>query len=235
MRTLIVDDDKNTSNFLGEILKLKGHEINSVSSGEEALNLLRDTHFQLIILDIKLAGRVDGLRVLKAVRWRWPDTVVIILTAHATLESALVAIREGAGGYLLKPVTSEQILKAIQNAFDLRRRRLERASEINQKSGLKHGPFIIDSQKHEARMNGEMLDLTPSEFKLLEYLIQNAQRVVSPLELVQAIQDYKPDNLRAARRIIKWYIHRLRQKIEVDSSNPQYLQNVRGVGYILSE
>jgi DNA-binding response OmpR family regulator len=65
--------------------------------------------------------------------------------------------------------------------------------------------------------------------------MQNAQRVVSPLELVQAIQGYKADNLRAARRIIKWYIHRLRQKIEADSSKPQYLQNVRGVGYILSQ
>lgn len=82
-------------------------------------------------------------------------------------------------------------------------------------------------------MNGKVLQLTPNEFKLLGYLIENAQSVVSPLELVQAVQGYEPENLREARRIIKWTIHRLRQKIEVDSSNPRYIQNVRGVGYKL--
>ena len=133
MRTLIIDNDKNTTIFLEELLKRQGHEVSKISNGEEALNLLRDTSFQLIILDIKLAGRVDGLRVLKAVRWRWPETVVIILTAHVSLESALAAIQDGVDGYLVKPVTSEQILKAIQNTFDIRHKRLERAL-VSQKS-----------------------------------------------------------------------------------------------------
>ena len=235
MRTLIIDDDKNTRNFLEEMLIHQGHEVSSISKGEQALTLLRDTSFELIILDINLAGRIDGLRVLKAVRWRWPETVVIILTAHASLESALNSIQDGVDGYLRKPVTSEQIIKAIQNAFDIRRKRLERAVESKEDSELKHGPFTIDLQKHDASMNGEALDLTPGEFKLLGYLIQNAERVISPPEVVEAIQGYRPDNLREARRIIKWYIHRLRRKIEVDSSNPHYIQNVRGVGYILAE
>lgn len=129
MRTLIIDDDKNTKNFLEETLIHRGHEVSSISRGEQALTLLRDTSFELIILDINLAGRVDGLRVLKAIRWRWPETVVIILTAHASLESALSSIQDGVDGYLRKPVTNEQIIKAIQNAFDIRRKRLERAVE----------------------------------------------------------------------------------------------------------
>jgi DNA-binding response OmpR family regulator len=233
MRTLIIDNDKNTRIFLEEILTRQGHAVSRISNGEEALNLLRDTSFQLVILDIKLAGRVDGLRVLKAVRWRWPETVVIILTAHASLESTLAAIQDGVDGYLVKPVTSEQILKAIQNAFDIRRKRLERALVSQKNSKFTYGPFSIDPQKYQASMNGEMLELTLSEFKLLEYLIQNAERVVSPIELVEAVQGYEPENLREARRIIKWYIYRLRQKIEVESSNPRYIQNVRGVGYIL--
>lgn len=134
MRTLIVDDEKNTRIFLEEILARRGHKVQSISSGEEALNILRDTAFNLIILDLTLAGRVDGLRVLKAVRWRWPETVVLILTAHASLESAIAAIQEGVGGYLRKPATSKQILKAIQNAFDIRNRRLEHAMDHRKNS-----------------------------------------------------------------------------------------------------
>lgn len=233
MQTLIVDDENNARFFLDETLCRLDHEINSVSIGEDALNLLRDTPFQLIILDIKLVGRVDGLRVLKAVRWRWPETVVIILTARATLESALAAIQDGVDGYLLKPVTSEQILKAIQNAFDIRRKRLERALESDRNSKLTHGPFTVDRQKYEASKNGEGLELTPSEFKLLGYLIHNVHRVVSPLELVEAVQGYESHNLRDPRRVIKWYIHQLRRKIEEDSSNPRFIKNMRGVGYKL--
>jgi len=84
-------------------------------------------------------------------------------------------------------------------------------------------------------MHGKVLELTPSEFKLLSYLLQNTDRVVSPMKLVHAVQGYEPENLREARRIIKWYIHRLRRKIEVDPSNPRYIQYVRGVGYVLAE
>lgn len=235
MRTLIVDDEKNTRIFLEETLAHQGHKVQCLSSGEEALSILRDTSFELIILDLNLAGRVGGLRVLKAVRWRWPETVVLILTAHASLESAITAIQEGVGGYLRKPATSKQILKAIQNAFDIRNRRLERALKSQMNSKVEYGPFNIDLQKYDASMYGKVLELTPGEFKLLVYFIQNSDRVISPLELVKAIQGYESENLKEARQIIKWYIHQLRRKIEVDPSNPRYIQNVRGVGYVLAK
>ena len=95
MHTLVVDDEKSICFFLSETLQRVGHTVVTANSGEEALNLLRDTGFDLAMLDLRLGGRVDGLRVLEAIKWRWPETVVIILTAHGSLESAIDAIREG--------------------------------------------------------------------------------------------------------------------------------------------
>jgi DNA-binding NtrC family response regulator len=100
--TLVVDDEEKIQLFLAETLKREGHVVTTVGSGEEALDLLQDTAFNLAILDLKLGGRIDGHRVLEAIRWRWPAMVVIILTAHGSLDSALEAIHEGIDNYLLK-------------------------------------------------------------------------------------------------------------------------------------
>jgi DNA-binding response OmpR family regulator len=193
--TLVVDDDEGVRFFLEETLRRDGHIVVAASSGEEALDRMRDAFFDLVMLDLKLSGRVDGLRVLEAVRWRWPETVVVILTAHGSLESAMAAIREGVDGYLLKPVEPDEVRKAVQEA----------------------------------------LELTSREFKLLVHLMQNAHRVVSPRELVQVVGQYEAEDLYEARQIVKWYIHRLRRKVEPDPSSPRYVLNVRGVGYRFRE
>ncbi|MFL7794963.1 MAG: response regulator, partial [Anaerolineae bacterium] len=95
IRTLVVDDEERVRYVLEETLRRVGHVVVTASSGEEALDLLRDTSFDVAVVDLKLGGHVDGLRVLEALRWRWPGTAVVILTAHGSLESALAAIREG--------------------------------------------------------------------------------------------------------------------------------------------
>lgn len=235
IRVLVVDDEKGVRFFLEETLRRQGYEVVPAASGEEALQLLRDTFFDVILLDLKLGGRADGLRVLEAVRWRWPESVVIILTAHGSLESAVSAIREGVDGYLLKPVDPAEVRSAVQEALD-RREMLLRAAQ-NQRRGqvLSVGPFYLDLDKHVAQMNDVRLDLTPQEWALLVYLIRNRHRVVDPVELVRAVHGYEPEDLYEARQIIKWYIHRLRQKVEPDPSKPRYILNVRGVGYTWGE
>lgn len=231
VRTLIVDDEEKIRFFLEETLQRAGHTVVTASSGEEALDRLRETPFDLIILDLRLGGRVDGLRVLEAVRWRWPQTVVIILTGHGSLESAMAAIREGVDGYLLKPVESQEVRQAAQEAMERREKlaRSKRGSEEGQL--LRRGPFSVDLKKHKATRDGEPLDLTPREFKLLVHLMQKAPEVISPKELVQVVRGYEPEYLHEAREIIKWYIHHLRKKVEPAPSNPRYILNVRGVGY----
>ena len=233
-QALVVDDEEGIRFFLEQTLQRTGYAVTVAVTGGEALDRLRDIFFDLVLLDLRLGGRVDGLQVLEAIRWRWPNTVVIILTAHGSLESAMTAIRDGVDGYLLKPVEPEQVRDAIVEAFD-RRAKLgsQRPLQGSASEIVSHGPFVIDLNKHVATLDGKALELTPQEFGLLVYLIQNAHRVVSPKELVQVVRQFEPEYANEAREVIKWYIYRLRQRIEPDPDKPKFILNVRGVGYML--
>lgn len=231
MVALVVDDEKGIRFFLEETLQRAGHVVETASSGEDALEQLRETRFDLVFLDLILGGRVDGLRVLEAIRWRWPQTIVIILTAHGSLDSALSAIREGVDGYLLKPVEPEDVRRAVQEALE-RRRALDRWEPGGEeRSLLEQGRFCVDLQSHEVVLDGVHVELTPREFTLLVHLMQNAHRVVGPKELVRVVQGYECEHQHEARRIIKWYVHRLRRKVEPEPSSPRHVLTVRGVGY----
>ncbi len=236
IETLIVDDEAGIRFFIKETLQRAGHAITTAADGEEALEILRDHRFDLIMLDLKLGGRVDGLKVLEAVRWRWPDAVVIILTAHGSLESAMKAIRDGVDRYLLKPLTPRELREAVNEALEEQRALLQRTREqAEEPTLLTRGPIEVDPQKHEVLRDDTRLELTPSEFDLLVHLMRNAHRVVPPQELVEVVRGYHPDDLYEARSIIKWYIHRLRQSIEPEPSHPRFIINVRGVGYRFGE
>jgi len=231
VNTLVVDDDPGVRFFLEETLRRDGHVVETASSGEEALDLLRDAFFDVVMLDLKLGGRADGLRVLEAVRWRWPETVVVILTAHGSLETAMAAIQEGVDGYLLKPAEPDEVRQAVQEALE-RRRSLAQLEETRQTGHiLQRGAFTIDLEKHLVTFEEEPLELTSREFKLLAYLMRNANQVVSPRKLVEVVGQYEVEDLYEARQIVKWYIHRLRRKVEPNPSDPRYILNVRGVGY----
>ncbi|NIV32487.1 MAG: response regulator [Anaerolineae bacterium] len=231
LRTLVVDDEERIRFFLTETLERVGHIVTAVASGEEALDRLQETAFDLAILDLKLGGAIDGQRVLEAIRWRWPATVVIMLTAHGSLESAVDAIQEGVDGYLLKPVRPADVRRAVEEALYRREKLLE--AEEQERGGhlLQRGPFSVDLERHKATFEGRSLDLSPRDLALLVHLMQNAPQVVGPKELVRVVRQYEPDHMHEAREIIKWYIHRLRKKVEPDPSNPRYIVNVRGVGY----
>ena len=146
----------------------------------------------------------------------------------------MAAIREGVDGYLLKPVEPAELRQAVEEALE-RRRSLARTKEGKEERPLEHGPFSIDLKRHLVTLDGEPLELTPREFSLLVHLVQNAHRVVSPKELVRVVGQYEVEHMHEARQIVKWYIHRLRRKVEPDPSKPCYILNVRGVGYRFAE
>lgn len=230
-RTLVVDDEEAVRFFLNETLERDGHIVTAVGSGEEALDYLQNTAFDLAILDLKLGGLVDGQRILEAIRWRWPATVVVMLTAHGSLESAVEAIQEGVDAYLLKPVRPPDVRRAIAEAFYRRQKLRETEQRERGERILQKGPFSIDLERHLASVDGRALELSPRDFTLLVYLIQNAPQVIGPKELVRVVRQYEPDHMYEAREIIKWYIHRLRKKVEDDPAHPRYIISVRGVGY----
>ena len=262
-RILVVDDDKSVRNTLKEVLSREGYEVIAVESGEEALQTMRQVAVDLALLDLKLTG-IDGLRVMEEIRKLWPSTVVIMLTGYATLESALGALRQGAHDYLLKPCEPDALKESVRKGLekrwrDIRRKELlsrleqgvrelstvglERApkeeevpplqGEWEKEDVLKVGQLIIDLRKHSVTIAGRPVNLTPTEFAVLSCLAKEAGNVLSCETLVSRVQGYECYE-QEARMIIKTHISHLRQKLEEDPSNPKYIINVRGVGYMLS-
>jgi len=230
IHTLVVDDEPGIRFFVEETLHRSGHDVVSAKCGEDALEILRDTPFNLVVLDLKLGGKVDGIKVLEAIRWRWPDTSVIILTAHGSLDTAVSAIDFGVEKYVQKPLSPKELREVVDEVLEKHTKERLHSEVDGQKKFIK-GVFEVDEGLHKVKMDNNLLDLTPSEFNLIVHLLRNDDRVISPEELVEVVRGYKPEDVIEARQIIKWYIHRLRQKVERDSSHPEYILNVRGVGY----
>jgi DNA-binding response OmpR family regulator len=263
-RVLVVDDEQPVRVTLDEVLSREGYEVLTANSGQEALQMMRDTAIDLVMVDLKMEG-MDGLALMGEIKQRWPATVLIILTGYATLESALKALRYGAHDYLLKPSDPEDIKQSVKEGLEKRWREARRKDLLAQiEAGvreltaeglsmratqepeapkdtppgwseglpLKVGRLVIDLQKHMAILNGRPVKLTPVEFGTLTHLAREAGRVVSCSTLVKEVQGYDC-NEREARTIIKTHIRHLRQKLESDPSNPKYILNVRGVGYML--
>jgi DNA-binding response OmpR family regulator len=249
---LIVDDELPMRESLQEILELEGFQVSQAESGETALSLLEQTPVDLMLLDLKMKG-LDGLQTTEAAKRIAPDTVIIMLTAHGTLESAIGAMRCGAFDYLLKPASVPDIIASVQRGLShraqmLRQRDLmglmQRAITELQPPALAAPPkapdlrlqlreIELDLQRHIALVRGQVLDLTLTEFKMLTYLLEHADQVISPRELVGAVQGYQADE-HEARAIVRVHIRRLRQKIEPDPDQPEYVLNVRGVGYVFA-
>ncbi|MBC7237367.1 MAG: response regulator transcription factor, partial [Chloroflexi bacterium] len=201
VRALVVDDEEHVRFFLRETLGRSHYTVQEAASGEEALDLLRDTPFDLMVLDLRLGGRIDGMRILSAARWRWPMMAVVILTGHSSLESAIASIREGVDGYLLKPVDAAELREVVAEALRRRRALCAATARVGEEEDvLRYGPFLVDLGRHTVQVDSRDVSLTPQELKLLVYLIRNADRVVSPPELVREVRGYETDTVYEARQ-----------------------------------
>jgi DNA-binding response OmpR family regulator len=256
-RILIVDDERTTRLSLSEIFSLRGANTSTAADGNEALVQIQQTTFDLIILDVKMPG-VSGLQVLEYVQQHTPGTVCILLTAHATIDSAIRALRQGAFDYVLKPAQPKTIIEVVerglakrqefmrrQNLVDLMEQTVEAFKAgtptpvVPAQSSSPSSPILIagnltaDLHRREAKLDDRILDLTPTEFDTLAYFIKNAERVVSCRDLVKAVHGYDTTE-NAARPIMRVHIHRLRQKIELDAAEPERLLTIRSAGYMLT-
>jgi DNA-binding response OmpR family regulator len=255
-RILVVDDEVTARVSLGEVLRLQGYDVAMAASGEEALSIMSEQEaFDLMVLDLKMPG-MDGLQVTEAVQKRWPDTVIVLLTAFGTLETAIEAIRRGAHDYLLKPCPIPQVLESVREGLTKQQheqRRKELVTQLEQtlsalvavEQGEEEMPLLmttaeqvlnvqdveLDRERHTVSAGGRPVNLTPTEFKLLGCLMENADQVCSPQDLVRHAQGYEADPW-GARAIVRVHVRRLRRKLEPDPSSPRYIVNVRGIGYM---
>jgi DNA-binding response OmpR family regulator len=251
-RILIVDDEKTIRTVLSEALLAHGYQVAEAADAPEALRALARETFDLALLDLKLPGSMDGLGLLQHIHTHAPQTVVIMLTAYATLDSAVAALRQGAYDYLTKPASIPQIIESVERGIAKKRedhRRLQLIDHLEQtleelkQEGratptgaivearfVKTPSLMLDRQKRLAVRGDQPLLLTATEFDLLDYLAQHADRVVTAREIVKEIQGYDLAEV-DARPLVRVHIQRLRQKLEDDPDNPRYILNVRGRGY----
>jgi DNA-binding response OmpR family regulator len=253
---LIVDDEEAVRFSLRKALAHEDVVISEARSGEEAVELLSQASFALVLTDIRM-GRVDGLDLLATIRERWPETVVILLTGYASVASAVEALRRDAYDYLTKPVSIAQVRSTIREGLakhrEMCRRRdvlatlREGVLELAEEQGarppwsekesepqrLRAGDLTIDQSRHVATVAGTPVDLTPTEFRVLLCLLDRRDRVIGYQELVRQVYGHSCTT-DEAKQLIMPHISHLRQKLRAASCNSDLIENVRGVGYVLS-
>lgn len=256
-KILVVDDESSIRETLAEVLNTEGRTVMTAASGEEALALLQKETFDLMLLDLIMPG-LGGLQVMEKVRTLSPGTVIIMLTAHGTLSSAIEAMRHGASDYLLKPASAPKIMASVEEGLRRRQESLRRQELVWQMEKaikeLSSGEFtlstaepeperpvrflqardiVVDLQRQAVLVRDEPVSLTPTELRLLTTLMQRPDEVIGARELVGEVQGYECDELEA-RAIIRVHIRRLRKKIEEAPEDPKYVVNVRGMGYMFT-
>jgi DNA-binding response OmpR family regulator len=255
-RILVVDDESSIRLTLTALLKREGFDVTSAENGAEAIKLLEQQSFDLLLVDLKMPG-MDGMQVVAGARQRQPDLGVIVLTGHGSLDTAVEGLHQGIFDYLLKTTEPAQVIERVKAGLALRAQRLRERTLIDVVStavqelrggqpgraadsagqgsarAITVGALNLDTWRQEATLAGRTLPLTPTEFRVLLCMAEHAGTMLSYAHLVRCAQGYDADELEAGE-LIKPHIHHLRQKLEPDPTAPRYILNVRGKGYLLS-
>lgn len=222
---LIIEDDTKTANLLRLYLHQDGFRVSIASDGVSGLKLARSLGPDLIVLDLMLPG-MDGIDICRTVRAE-SSVPIIILTARSTEDEVLRGLELGADDYIGKPFSPREVVARVRTVL----RRAATGSE-NLPRELQYGDLYINFTKHEVRMGGEMVHLTPKEFRLLETMVKEPGRAFSRLELVERAFGYDYEGM---ERTVDAHVMNLRRKIEGDQSRPNYVETVYGIGYRFAE
>jgi DNA-binding response OmpR family regulator len=288
-RILVVDDELAIRLFIGEELSQAGYEVLTAASGEEALTKLQTEAVDLVLLDLMMRG-VDGLDVMKHIVQQATNEMglsvgpsasapaVIMLTAHASVDSAVDFMRQGGLDYLIKPCRTEDLLISVERALARRAqalqqqelirliefsaRQLQQVAQGDRKCSPAHslGPersirfehgregaedaalpssarylggrgLLLDWEQRTVTLNGQPIHLTPTEFSLLRCLMEQADQVVSPQDLMRAVHGHAEVQVEESRQALNTHLWRLRKKIAEAPDGKPYIVNVRGQGY----
>ena len=220
-RILVVDDEERMVRFIRMNLEHDGYQVIEALNGKQAIDKLRDTP-DLILLDVMMPD-IDGFEVLETVR-QVSTTPVIMLTAKGEEDDRVKGLELGADDYITKPFSPRELVSRVKAVL----RRTEGAT------GSMHGLIEVDERlridfdRREIWLEGKLVRLRPTEYRLLFHLVQNAGWVVSHDQLLQKVWGYE---YRDEPHYVRLYINYLRQKLEKDPSNPKYILTERGVGY----
>ena len=221
-KILVVDDEAKIVRLVRSYLEQSGFTVVEASDGQTALIQARREKPDLVVLDLGLPG-IDGLEVARTLR-RERETPIIMLTARIEDTDKIVGLELGADDYMTKPFNPRELVARVR-AVLRRTSGAAPAAEI-----LRAGALVLDVGGHQATLDGQALDLTPTEFELLAVLLQNPGRAFTRLELLDRVQG---DAYEGYERTIDAHVKNLRAKLGDDPRHPRYVQTVFGVGYKL--
>ncbi|MEZ0075542.1 response regulator transcription factor [Planotetraspora sp. GP83] len=217
-KVLVVDDEPNIRALLSQTLRLVSFDVRTAESGSRALTVAREFEPDIVVLDVMLPD-LDGFEVAR----RLGEVPVLFLTARDTVEDRVQGLSIGADDYVAKPFSLEEVVLRIRAIL-----RRSRVAEPHNGNLLTYADLRLDPDAHEVRRAGELVDLSPTEFNLLAYLLANAGRVVSKAQILDSVWRYDFDG---DSSIVESYVYYLRKKI--DKWDPPLIHTVRGVGYTL--
>ena len=221
-RLLVVDDEPNIVELLSASLRYAGFEVDVARSGIEALSVARKTRPDLVVLDVMMP-EMDGFDVVRRLRSEGMRVPVLFLTARDSTEDKISGLTLGGDDYVTKPFSLEEVIARIRAI--LRRFAVEESAATPQ---LSFADITLDEETHEVWKGGALVALSPTEFKLLRYFMQNAGRVLSKAQILDHVWQY---DFAGEANVVESYVSYLRRK--VDTTEPKLLHTLRGVGYTL--
>jgi len=222
MRILVVEDEPKIAAFIQKGLQEEHHVVDVVGDGEEALAWATGTAYDLLVLDVLLPRR-DGISVCRELRRRGVRTPVLMLTAKDTVDDRVAGLDSGADDYLVKPFAFKELLARLRA---LARRPPAMAGPVLQLADLR-----LDTARHEATRAGRPIELTPTEYRLLELLLRHQNQVLSRTMIAEQVWSY---DFYSESNVVDVYIRNLRRKLD-EGYSPKLIHTVRGVGYKLAE
>ena len=231
VRVLVVDDEQMLADLLASALRYEGWEVTTAATGVKAVQLARELEPDVVVLDIMLPD-FDGLEVMRRIHGHRPRVPVLFLTAKDAVEDRVAGLTAGGDDYVTKPFSLEEVVARLRALLRRSGAGAERPSSV-----LEVGDLRLDEDSHEVTRADSPIDLSPTEFKLLRYLMLNAGRVVSKAQILDHVWEYDWNGDAA---IVESYISYLRRKIdqitgEDGTAVVPLIQTRRGVGYMLRE
>lgn len=221
MRLLVIEDDKKIASFIVKGLKQSGFAVDHADDGEQGLNLAVTTPYDAAVIDIMLPKR-DGLSVVQELRNQRINLPVLILSAKTSVDDRIRGLQAGGDDYLVKPFAFSELLARVQAL-------IRRSTQITETTTLTAGDLRMNLVSREVTRGGRKIELQAKEFALLEYLLRNADKVVSKTLILEHVWDYSFD---PQTNVVDVVVCRLRDKVDRDFEK-KMIQTVRGVGYVL--